>query len=630
MTVPMPQNRVLCLTLANGLPFYLVALVGLALLPIWGLQAQADVHTDYRELRQAVAEAVKSGRISGATIVVADAAGNGPIYAYGVRDADGGAIDGPRDQFLIASITKTMTAIAVLQLVDRGVIASLDDPANKYLKRTQLTDWNGQPITIRHLLTHSSGLRTLSFGFITQAPLRSPMDAGQVKARTPDTIRQPGENVVYSNAGFALLGMIVEDQSGTDFAAYLRDNLFAPLGMENTYLNYAVRPSDEMVRALNVTTAGAFEPIAFDVNVPFMAPAGSVVTSGSDMQRYMAFLLNRGAGKSGDILSPRLFSQAFTPQMRNHPLAQGMGLGFFLGTDPAAPLINHTGAFAGYTSYFAVSPKRGRGIYLVTAGSGSENTFAAFAEGADIIDAALGPRTQHLYMMSRLDRAGELAGTYLPAQRFSKGVPRLLGLQNSIRVNVDPDGWLRIDGSGPMGVIAIGVIGELKDGAIVKAYGYSLDPQPMLTMNTDIATKASPFERIEVLLGLLGAGCLLIALGLLCAIGTGLLKRKGFMIPATAAVGAVAAIAATLTTNFPTRSPLTFDMVSGNLWRLYIVNGLSWTIIVALIVLLVSMFLRRDAAHRKRALVSQVSMASGISALCAFVTLSGLADPGML
>lgn len=146
--------------------------------------------------------------------------------------------------FRIGSLTKTVTAVAIMQLWERGLV-DLDAPANDYLTAFQLTPVrpNLQPATVRHLLTHTSGVgywRRLSdllrpaLGSGVQAARLLPLGV-YYRRGLPQEI-QPGTKWVYSNHGFAALGQIVEDVTGQTLADYLREHVFDPLGMEHTDL----------------------------------------------------------------------------------------------------------------------------------------------------------------------------------------------------------------------------------------------------------------------------------------------------------------------------------------------------------------------------------------------------------
>jgi CubicO group peptidase (beta-lactamase class C family) len=173
---------------------------------------------------------------------------------HGVADAGSNEPVTVDTVFRIGSLTKTFTAVAVMQLCERGLV-DLDAPANDYLRSFQLVAAKAsfRPATVRHLLTHTAGIgywRRLAD--LLQPGVGSGDRAGRSGAAPlVDYYRkgllvevEPGTKWVYSNHGFAVLGQIVEDVTGQPLDRYLRDGIFGPLGMEHTDLirSERVRP----------------------------------------------------------------------------------------------------------------------------------------------------------------------------------------------------------------------------------------------------------------------------------------------------------------------------------------------------------------------------------------------------
>src|SRR5690606_16725332 len=128
---------------------------------------------------------------------------------------------------------------------DRGAIASLDDPVNKYLKRMQLPGARGALVTIRHLLTHRGGFEDRSFGIHqTGRDVEIPLEPAELKRVIPELVMEPGGYSAYSNWGFSLLGFMIEDVTGERLDDYLRKNIFNPLGMAHTSMIYGKLPEN--------------------------------------------------------------------------------------------------------------------------------------------------------------------------------------------------------------------------------------------------------------------------------------------------------------------------------------------------------------------------------------------------
>ena len=166
------------------------------------------------------AEALAGRRLSGAVVTVVS---RGEIIfekGYGYADWRAQtAIDPARTMFRIGSATKTFTAVAIEQLIESGAIASLDDSANLYLKRIKLPAAEGREITLRDLATHRAGYADRTFGIASNDSYAPPLSASAIGAHLPPLVRAPGERVVYSNFGSAMLGVVVEDVTTTGGSA---------------------------------------------------------------------------------------------------------------------------------------------------------------------------------------------------------------------------------------------------------------------------------------------------------------------------------------------------------------------------------------------------------------------------
>lgn len=152
--------------------------------------------------------------------------------ARGSADLEHGLALIPEHVFRIGSVTKTLTATAALTLVEHGRLA-LDASICSFVASCP-EPW--QPVTVRHLLSHTSGIPDL-FGELPSAPVeetRAEVDRLIARLETPSLVAEPGLQYAYSNFNYVLLGYAIEVASGQLWEAYLHDSLFAPLGMERT------------------------------------------------------------------------------------------------------------------------------------------------------------------------------------------------------------------------------------------------------------------------------------------------------------------------------------------------------------------------------------------------------------
>lgn len=280
-----------------------------------------------------------------------------------------------------ASITKTMTAIAILQLRDRGRL-SLDDPAVRYVPELrEVHDAYGpiDAITIRHLLTHSAGFRNPTWPWDCDAgsdcdwqPFE-PTRWSQVAAMLPYThvAFAPGSRWSYSNLGYVFLGQIIERLSGDDFEVYIDKNILKPLGMTASYFDRAPyfleqHVSSSYLRAGEKLTA---QPFNFDTGIT--TSNSGLKAPIADMEKYARFLIGDPSNPIYDIVLKRSSleeawtgvlpaiepGQALTPYTSGPKGTQPkMGLGFFMIEVAGHKYVYHDGDQGGFSSELLIDP----------------------------------------------------------------------------------------------------------------------------------------------------------------------------------------------------------------------------------------------------------------------------------
>lgn len=274
-----------------------------------------------------------------------------------------------------ASITKTMTAIAILQLRDRGKL-SLNDPAVKYIPELrQVHDQFGpiDAITIRHLLTHGAGFRNPTWPWDCDDSSNcdwqpfEPTKWTQVAAMLPYThiAFTPGSRWSYSNLGYVFLGQIIERLSGDDFEVYIDKNILKPLGMTESYFDRAPYFLERDVSA-SYLRAGAKltpQPVNFDTGIT--TSNSGLKAPVADMAKYARFLIGESSNTRYDLVLKRSsLEEAWTgvlpvsepgqPPTAYTAGAHGappmMGLGFFILTSNGHRYIYHDGDQGGFSS----------------------------------------------------------------------------------------------------------------------------------------------------------------------------------------------------------------------------------------------------------------------------------------
>src|SRR4051812_18626147 len=267
-----------------------------------------------------------------------------------------------------ASITKTFTGIAIMQLRDRGML-SLDDPAVKYVP--ELRDVHNpygdiSQVTIRHLMTHSAGFRAGTWPWGGDQPWHpfEPTRWAQIVAMMPYTELQfrPGTKYSYSNPGVIFLGRIIELFSGDDYEVYVNKNIFMPLGMTRSFFD---RAPYHLVDHRSYSYAATDEGITqqpFDFDTGITVSNGGLNAPLGDMARWLAFLIGSAADARirdvwNGVLKRSSVDEMFTPQIRAADGEGGSGsdvqagLSCFVERHDGVELVGHSGDQNGFISH---------------------------------------------------------------------------------------------------------------------------------------------------------------------------------------------------------------------------------------------------------------------------------------
>jgi CubicO group peptidase (beta-lactamase class C family) len=329
---------------------------------------------------------VQHGVVGGAIAVVHGAAPPESCFYGNARQATHQPIDAATS-YNWASITKTMTAIAILQLRDRGRL-SLDDPAVRYIPELrQVHDAFGpmDAVTIRTLLTHSAGFRNPTWPWDCDDSANcdwqpfEPTLWSQIVAMLPYThvAFAPGTRWSYSNLGYVFLGQIIERLTGDDFEVYLTKNILMPLGMTQSYFDHSPyfllsHVSNSYLRAGDKLTE---QPFNFDTGIT--TSNSGLKSPVTDMAKYVSFLLGifPKAPLDAVVLRRSSLEEAWKgvlpvadPGQPSTPYTTGapqMGLGFFIAMIDGHRYVYHDGDQGGFSSEMFLDPERHIAALLV-------------------------------------------------------------------------------------------------------------------------------------------------------------------------------------------------------------------------------------------------------------------------
>jgi CubicO group peptidase (beta-lactamase class C family) len=336
-----------------------------------------------------LSEYVRTGTIAGAVTLVSRPGRNDRIAAVGYQDLEQKTPMRPGTVFQIMSMTKPVTAVAIMMLADEGRLG-IDDPVAKFLPEFD------RRMTIRHLLTHTAGLsgndpqplwdergkRSRTLAEVVNLIAREPLQAA------------PGARSHYSGPGFAVLGRIVEISSGQPLDRFLTGRIFSKLGMEDTYF-FPPASARERIAKVYEIHGGKLAPAAVDLyrdGARYVNPAGGLYSTAGDMARFMRMTLT---GRTPD--GRRILSSAAVAAMRRlqpglpqpeGPCAARFALGWQImqGTPACLPHMGsgsygHAGAFG---TFMWADPARDTvGVFLIqriAADKTERDVFVSLAE----------------------------------------------------------------------------------------------------------------------------------------------------------------------------------------------------------------------------------------------------------
>ena len=281
-----------------------------------------------------------------------------------------------------ASITKTFTGVAIMQLRDRGLL-KLDDPIIKYLPELGAVHnpfGDMSQITIRHLMTHSAGFRapTWPWGGDKDWHPHEPQHWSQLVAMMPYTeiLFKPGSKFSYSNPGIIFLGRVIELITKDDYEVYIDKNIFKPLEMYRAYFDTAPRHLLQHLSHSYYLQEGKLTPARFDVDTGVTVSNGGLNAPLPDMVKYISFLMGDVKRQSifAQVLKRSSLEEMFQPQIAIDPGAviepegqnrkDAMALTFFIEDNFGQRFIGHSGSQNGFISHFYIRPDT-RTAYII-------------------------------------------------------------------------------------------------------------------------------------------------------------------------------------------------------------------------------------------------------------------------
>ena len=289
---------------------------------------------------------------------------------YGFANLSTGTRIDSKSPFRLASLTKPFVALTIMMLEERGAL-EYDDPISRYLPEFSLY---GEGITLRNLLTHTSGVEDYEELFlragVIDAKYPIPSEGGprgyeptlqeavELVARQPLRF-MPGDEWEYSNSGYVLLASIAEHVSGVPLARFMREEIFEPLGMHDSRLSEHAQPEPELNdRARGYILNEGYREADYSPLNAIYGPDG-IYSTLDDMVKWCGALGSEKLVRSASI------EKAFTSGELNSGARTGYGFGWFIGKNLGLPVVSHTGSWMGYRSFLSYYPTEQLGLVVL-------------------------------------------------------------------------------------------------------------------------------------------------------------------------------------------------------------------------------------------------------------------------
>jgi CubicO group peptidase (beta-lactamase class C family) len=316
------------------------------------------------------AQGMEENHIAGAAVSVVK---DGKLFfakGYGYADLENKIpVEAEQTVFKVGSVTKLFTWTAVMQLVEQGKL-DLDADVNTYLD-FRIPDTYPQPITLRHLMTHTAGFEDRRADFVTLKEEDMAPQREWLVSHIPARVFPPGEIAAYSNYGAALAGYIVARASGESYSQYVQEHILSPLGMKSSTALWPTPPDLSARESVGYTYEdGAFQVFPRLLGQVDLFPAGVIRATVTDMARFMIAHLQNGRYSDADLTEARILEEATARQMHStlytpDPHILGTTYGFFEFSDNGQWVIGHGGEAEPMQITLFLLPDQNLGVFVV-------------------------------------------------------------------------------------------------------------------------------------------------------------------------------------------------------------------------------------------------------------------------
>ena len=336
--------------------------------PAYATPLQSDV--DFSAVDTYVEAQMKTLNIPGLALSIVRGDQVAYAHGYGQAGPDGRLVT-PQTSFMIGSTGKSITALAIMQLVEAGRI-KLDVPVQTYLPWFHVADPQASTqITVRHLLNQTSGFSTATGRIEEFASDLGDIAIENSVRRLADAklVHSPGATFEYSNVNYTILGLIVQTVSGQSYESYVQEHIFDPLDMHHSFTSQDAAIKDGMAKG-HVTWFGTYYP----KDIPFNRgnlPNGFQICSAEDMAHYLIAQLNGGRYGSASVLSPEGVAAMHKPAVPADTPDQFYGMAWHVGAIDGASAVYHDGQNGNFATQLIMLPGQKLGIALMINVNGS-------------------------------------------------------------------------------------------------------------------------------------------------------------------------------------------------------------------------------------------------------------------
>jgi CubicO group peptidase (beta-lactamase class C family) len=397
--------------------FVASALVPLALLGLIGVTQAQSLNT--LEIDRFVSDAMKRHSVPGVGLAVVMDGKVVYTKGYGVRDTKTNAAVNADTLFSIGSVSKSFTSLGAMQLVDAGKL-SLSTKVNSILPNLKFSDASkGATLTLQNLLSHTSGMNRADDLWYFDKTIQTREDMLNTVAKIP--FNEPvGTSWQYCNQNFVIAGAMLEKTTGKTWEEYTKQNIFTPLNMERSVFETSDAVKDGNYASgfqLGINTTENMP--AFDRMV-IAGPAGSIISSASDMAQYAAFQLSNGIRNGKQLLSKTALETMHSRQIEisGFPTSTpglafpSYGLAWFNEEYRGINIVEHGGNIDGFSAEVQLVPSKGFGVVILTNLNGANDFTNEVRIG--ITERALGMTPLSQFKPSGLSRQLEAAKTFKP------------------------------------------------------------------------------------------------------------------------------------------------------------------------------------------------------------------------